>query len=138
MTNPGETILLVDDEETVRRFSSRVLEKHGFTVLSASTGADAIAMAEQHGDALELLLTDVMMPGMNGCELAESLLARRPSLRVLFISGYAEDVLTSNVGLVPGAAFLGKPFKPKALLAKVREVLDGPPAIGSGRDGPTS
>jgi FixJ family two-component response regulator len=65
-----------------------------------------------------------MMPGMNGCELAEILLARRPSLRVLFMSGYAEDMLVSNVGLVPGAAFLGKPFKPKALVTKVREVLD--------------
>jgi len=138
MTNPGETILLVDDEETVRRFSSRVLEKHGFTVLTASGGPDALAVAEQHGRPLDLLLTDVMMPGMNGRELAESLLALRPSLRVLFISGYAEDVLVSDVGLVPGAAFLGKPFKPKALLSKVREVLDGPPAIGSGRDGSTS
>jgi two-component system, cell cycle sensor histidine kinase and response regulator CckA len=138
MTNPGETILLVDDEETVRRFSSRVLEKHGFAVLSAGTGPDAIALAEQHGDNVALLLTDVMMPGMNGCELAELLLARRPALRILFISGYAEDVLASNVGLVPGAAFLGKPFKPKALLGKVREVLDGPPAAGSGRDGQIS
>jgi two-component system, cell cycle sensor histidine kinase and response regulator CckA len=79
-----------------------------------------------------------MMPGMNGLELEESLLARRPSLRVLFISGYAEDVLVSDVGLVPGAAFLGKPFKPKALLSIVHEVLDGPPAIGSSRDGSTS
>ena len=60
---------------------------------------------------------------MNGCQLGESLLARRASLRVLFMSGYAEDVLLTNVGLVPGAAFLGKPFKPKALVTKVREVL---------------
>lgn len=73
---------------------------------------------------IDLLLTDVMMPGMNGLQLAELLLARRPSLRVLFMSGDAEDVLASDVGLVPGASFLGKPFKSKALVAKVREVLD--------------
>jgi two-component system, cell cycle sensor histidine kinase and response regulator CckA len=126
MPPPVETILLVDDEETVLRFSSRVLTKHGFDVLTAGSAADAIAAAD--GRPVDLLLTDVMMPGMNGCRLAEALLARRPALRVLFMSDYAEDVLASNVGLVPGAAFLGKPFKPKALLTKVREVLDTPSA----------
>lgn len=80
--------------------------------------------------AVDLLLTDVMMPGMNGCHL-EQLLALFPSLRILFMSGYAEDVLATNVGLVPGAVFLGKPFKPKALVTKVREVLDAPPWSGS-------
>ena len=126
MTNPVETILLVDDEDTVRRFSSRVLEKHGFGVLSAGTAADAIVAACERERPIHLLLTDVMMPGMNGCQLAEHLVALFPSLRVLFMSGYAEDVLATNVGLVPGAAFLGKPFKPKALVTKVREVLDAP------------
>jgi hypothetical protein len=90
MTNPVGTILLVDDEETLRRFSARVLSKHGFDVVSAG---------------------------------AELLLARMPSLRIHFISGYAEDVLATDVGFAPGAAFLGKPFKPKALVTKVREVL---------------
>jgi two-component system cell cycle sensor histidine kinase/response regulator CckA len=131
MTNPVETILLVDDEETVRRFSSRVLEKHGFDVLSAGTGTEAIAAVREHGHSISLLLTDVMMPGMNGCQLAEQLLAQLPSLRVLFMSGYAENVLATNVGLVPGAAFLGKPFKPKALVTKVREVLDALPGNGT-------
>ena len=127
MTNPLETILLVDDEETVRRFSSRVLSKHGFEVVSASSGHEALDAAGNHGDRIDLLMTDVMMPGMNGRQLAEILLARQPSLRVLFMSGYAEDVLATNVGLVPGAAFLSKPFKPKALVTKVREVLDALP-----------
>jgi CheY-like chemotaxis protein len=93
---------------------------------------DAIGAHDEHGQLIDLLLTDVMMPGMNGRELAELLLARRPSLRVLFMSGYAEDVLASDVGLVPGAAFLGKPFKPKVLVAKVREVLDSPLVDGAG------
>ena len=127
MTNPPETILLVDDEETVRRFSARVLSKHGFDVLSASSGHDALDAAGGRGSHIDLLMTDVMMPGMNGCQLAEILLARQPSLRILFMSGYAKDVLATNVGLVPGAAFLGKPFKPKALVTKVREVLDALP-----------
>ena len=122
MTNPRETILLVDDEETVLRFSARVLAKEGFRVVSAGSGQEALDAAARN-DAVDLLMTDVMMPGMNGCQLAEMLLARRPSLRVLFMSGYAEDVLVTNVGLVPGAAFLSKPFKPKALVTKVHEVL---------------
>ena len=131
MTSPVETILLVDDEETVRRFSSRVLAKHGFGVVSAGTGTEAIAAIRDRGHPIDLLLTDVMMPGMNGCQLAERLLAEYPSMRILFMSGYAEDVLAMNVGLVPGAAFLGKPFKPKALVTKVREVLDAPPWSGT-------
>ena len=131
MTDPVETILLVDDEETVRRFSSRVLEKHGFGVVAAGTASEAIAAVRERGHPIDLLLTDVMMPGMNGCELAGQLLALIPSLRILFMSGYAEDVLATNVGLVPGAAFLGKPFKPKALVSKVREVLDAPPWSGT-------
>lgn len=135
MANPSETILVVDDEETVRRFSSRVLQKHGFDVVAASTPAEALAAADARRNAIDLLLTDVMMPGMNGRQLAELLLARRPLLRVLFMSGYAEDVLATNVGLVPGAAFLGKPFKPKALVSKVREVLDAPSGSNRSRDG---
>jgi len=123
MTNPRETILLVDDEETVLRFSARVLAKEGFCVLSARSGQEALDAAHADDHAIDHVMTDVMMPGMNGCQLAELLLARRPSLRVLFMSGYAEDVLVRNVGLVPGAAFLSKPFKPKALVTKVREML---------------
>ena len=126
MVNPNETILLVDDEETVRRFGSRVLEKHGFQVLCAATGAEALSTAHGHDGTIDLLLTDVMMPEMNGCVLAERMLAQRPSLRVLFISGYAENVIAEQIALVGGSAFLGKPFKPKALVSKVREVLDAP------------
>jgi CheY-like chemotaxis protein len=90
MTNLRETILLVDDEETVLRFSARVLAKEGFRVVSAGSGQEALDAAQARNDAIDLLMTDVMMPGMNGCQLAEILLARHPSLRVLFVSGYAE------------------------------------------------
>jgi CheY-like chemotaxis protein len=123
MSHPVETILLVDDEETVRRFGARVLARHGYHIVSADSAEDALRAAHARGDAIDLHITDVMMPGMNGRQLAERLLARKPSLRVLFISGYAEDVLGTSVGFVPGTAFLGKPFKPKALVTKVREVL---------------
>ena len=127
MVTPAQTILLVDDEETVRRFSARVLDQRGFDVVSVGSAEDALREADERAHAVHLLLTDVMMPGMNGCELAEVLLARQPSLRVLFMSGYAEDVLATSVGLGPGAAFLGKPFKPNALATRVREVLDASP-----------
>ena len=130
MVPPAQTILLVDDEETVRRFSARVLSQHGFDVHSVQSGDDAIRVAHERGNPIDLLLTDVMMPGMNGCRLAEELLARQPSLRVLFMSGYAENVLATSVGLVSGTAFLSKPFKPKALISKVREVLQ--PSAGAG------
>ena len=137
MAHPRETILLVDDEATVRRFSSRVLQKHGFEVVTAASGHEALEAAHGRSD-IDLLMTDVMMPGMNGCQLAEILLARRPSLRVLFVSGYAEDVLATNVGLMPGTAFLGKPFKPKTLVTKVREVLDTSPGTDSRAGRPIS
>jgi CheY-like chemotaxis protein len=97
-------------------------------VLCAATGAEALSTAHGHLGTIDLLLTDVMMPEMNGCVLAERLLAQRPSLRVLFISGYAETVIAEQIGLVGGSAFLGKPFKPKTLVTKVREVLDAPRA----------
>ena len=123
MTNPRETILVVDDEDTVLRFSARVLTKEGFRVLSARSGQEALDASQTGPDTIDLLVTDVMMPGMNGCQLAETLLAQHPSLRVLFMSGYAEDVLVPHAGLVPGAAFLSKPFKPSVLVTKVRGVL---------------
>ena len=126
MAAPLETILLVDDEDTVRRFAHRALVTHGYRVLTASDGADALQVADQCADAIQLLLTDVIMPGMNGRELAELLLARQPHLRVLFISGYAENVLNHESAILPGAAFLGKPFKAKSLVTKVRDVLDAP------------
>lgn len=135
MVNPLETILLVHDEDTGRRYGSRVLQTHGFEVLSAATGTEALATAEQHGGPIALLLSDVTMPGINGCDLAARMLHRQPWLRILFISGYAEDALADQLYSVGQAAFLGTPFKPKALVTRVREVLDAPASDSHGHVG---
>jgi two-component system, cell cycle sensor histidine kinase and response regulator CckA len=122
---PGsETILLVEDEEGVRQLSSEVLVSHGYSVLCALNGADALQMAGTHWGPIHLLVTDVVMQGMTGRELADRLKALRPETRVLFISGYADDALM-NRGMVDfAAAFLAKPFNAQVLVAKVREVLN--------------
>jgi PAS domain S-box-containing protein len=119
-----ETILLVEDEESVRTITRIGLEHEGYTVLAAGSGSEALGKAERHGRAIELLITDVVMPHMGGRQLAETLLARQPSLRVLYVSGYTDDVvLIHGLAQSPGA-FLQKPFTPLELARKVREILD--------------
>jgi PAS domain S-box-containing protein len=118
----SETILLVEDEETLANLARRVLLKHGYRVLTASSGATAREVAaEQPG--IDLLLTDVVMPGMSGRELADELQRRFPDLKVLFMSGYTDDAIVHQGFLDPGLAFLQKPFTPYGLAKKVREVL---------------
>lgn len=119
-----ETILLVEDEEILRTLCVRILEQLGYRALPAANGADAIAAAEEYGDRIDLLLTDVAMPGMNGSELAAQLRLLHPETKVLFTSGYTDDVLSCREGPVLGMSFLGKPYTPLALAKKVREVLD--------------
>ncbi len=122
---PGgsETILIAEDEPAIRAISERVLRERGYTVHTASDGAEALEVAERLRDSLDLLLTDVIMPGLRGRDLAQLLLARRPSLKVLYVSGYGQDNLQ---GQIPdGLHFLSKPFGPEALARKVRDVLDG-------------
>ena len=114
-----ETVLLVEDEDTVRRLVSGLLEQHGYTVLPAALPQEAIALCASHNGAIHLLLTDAVMPQMSGRALAEEAGRIRPDLRVLLMSGYTEDAGE------PGAAFLRKPFTPGVLTRKVREVLDG-------------
>ncbi len=120
----SETILVVEDEPAVRGLTLRCLESNGYTVLQASNGEEALEIAARHAGRLDLLLTDVIMPGASGPELARRLLERRPGLCVLYVSGYTDAAMASNGVLGPGAAFLQKPFTPAALARKVRDVLD--------------
>ncbi|MGH9218464.1 MAG: ATP-binding protein, partial [Vicinamibacterales bacterium] len=119
-----ETVLVVEDEEAVRQFAVESLQRHGYHVLSASSGEEALKVAGGYGGTIHLLLTDVVMPGMKGPELAGRLRALRPGLRVLLMSGYAADVVTS--GDLRDAALMAKPFSPAALSQTVRNALDLP------------
>ena len=122
----SETILLVEDEEAVRKIAKRALESHGYTVIEAGSGGDALTIAEQTTRPIDLVISDVVMPGMSGRQFAEALRVRRPDFRLLFISGYTDDAVVRH-GIVKAAeAFLQKPFSPNALARKVREVLDRP------------
>ncbi|PYO73048.1 MAG: hybrid sensor histidine kinase/response regulator [Gemmatimonadetes bacterium] len=121
----SETILLVEDEAPVRAVTRQLLERNGYTVLEAADGPAALALVDGGRGHLpvDLLLTDVIMPGMSGRELANQLKARWPTIRVLFMSGYTDDAVVRHGMLEPGLAYLEKPFRPAALLRKVREVV---------------
>jgi PAS domain S-box-containing protein len=121
----SETVLLTEDEEAVRQLGRRALESEGYTVLAAASGRDALAFLGRHDGAIDLLVTDVVMPGMGGRELAERLAVQRPDTPVLYISGYPGDESDERGALAPGASLLRKPFLPEELARKVREVLDG-------------
>jgi len=121
-----ETILLVEDEPAVRELTRMVLSKRGYSVLEALNPADAERLAGSHGTEIHLLLTDVVMPGMSGHELAKRLTARHRNLRVLYMSGYTHNVIAEDGTLEEGLSFLQKPFTPQVLAQKVRETLDRP------------
>jgi CheY-like chemotaxis protein len=119
-----ETILLAEDDEMLRPLAKGVLEKLGYTVLDAENAARALALAGAHAGPIALLVSDVVMPGGSGRELARQLARSRPDTRVLYISGYTDDAIVHHGMLEPGLAFLQKPFTPDALARKVRDVLD--------------
>ncbi|MBI3828195.1 MAG: PAS domain S-box protein [Planctomycetes bacterium] len=119
-----ETILFVEDEDGVRTLSALSLESAGYTVLQARDGEEALRLLDCGGAQADLLATDVVMPGMNGRELADVLHARFPKLKVLFMSGYTDDAVVRHGILHAEVAFLQKPYTPRTLLAKVRQVLD--------------
>ena len=123
-----ETVLLVEDEDIVRRLGERALVENGYKVLTAANGQEALKVLEQHAKPVDLLVTDVVMPGMNGRELAQEIARRNMASRTLFLSGYMDDAIVPHGVLEPGLAFLYKPFSPTVLLHKMREVLDGPAA----------
>ena len=122
----AETILLAEDEEPVRVLARRCLEGMGYRVLAASRADEAQQMAERHAGPIHLLLTDVVMPGGSGPELASRLAARHPEMRVLYMSGYTDDAIVHRGVIAPGIELLEKPFTPATLARKVRDVLDHP------------
>ena len=121
----GETVLLVEDDPSVRDLALRLLRQQGYTVLEAANGVEALHVAQEHGgEKIHLLLTDVVMPQMGGKELADQLKIFRPDVKVLYTSGYTDDAIVHHGVLEPGTHFLQKPFSLKTLSHKVREVLD--------------
>lgn len=122
----SETVLVVEDETSLRKLVCGVLKSNGYRVLEASRGEEALRISGQHEGAVQLLLTDVVMPQMSGRHLAEQLASLRPQTKVLFMSGYTDDAIVHHGVLEPGMDFLQKPFTPESLARKVREVLDKP------------
>ena len=118
-----ETILLTEDEPAVRALVRHILHRDGYIVLEARNGREALQLADAHSGAIDLLVTDVIMPEMGGSRLAELLTARRPEIKVLFLSGDTEDAVARH-GARAESAFLQKPFSPKTLLETVRKILD--------------
>ena len=121
----SETVLLVEDEDGVRELARSVLEMSGYKVLEAPHGGEAVLICERHSGPIHLMLTDVVMPRMNGREVYERVAGLRPDMRVLYMSGYTDEAIVHHGVLEEGTAFLAKPFTPNGLTTKVREVLDG-------------
>jgi two-component system, cell cycle sensor histidine kinase and response regulator CckA len=120
----SETILLVEDEEAVRALTSHIFQSCGYVVLEAADGSEAVRVATHHRGPIQLLATDVVMPGIGGRELASMLRSLQPEVKVLFLSGYTDEAIIRPGAPAEKAHFLQKPYSPLALAQKVREVLD--------------
>jgi CheY-like chemotaxis protein len=128
-----QTVLVVEDEEGLRALAKRLLQRQGYTVLIAADAAEALRVFEGNS-SIDLLLTDVVMPGASGPELTRQLIEQRPELKVIYMSGYTEDAIVQHGVLKPGIAFLNKPFTSETLGGKIREVLErqrAPSGIGA-------
>jgi len=121
----SETILLAEDDGDVRRIAKKILERQGYKVLESSNGQAAIALADRFAGPIDLLMTDIVMPGMNGRQLAEILTARHPGLKTLFVSGYTDDQIVRHSVMSASTHFLNKPFSTSDLTSKVRDILEG-------------
>jgi CheY-like chemotaxis protein len=119
-----ETVLLVEDEDGVRKLAQRILQMHGYKVLEACNGGEAFLLCREYCDPINILVTDVVMPKMSGRQLAEQLAPLRPDMKVLYLSGYTGDAIVHHGVLDPHTPFLQKPFRPDDLARKVRETLD--------------
>ncbi len=119
-------VLVVEDEDAVRRIVKIALESTGYRVVEARSGSEALETAAAHAGGLHAVVTDVVMPGMSGRELAERLKSDDPALKVLYMSGYTDDAIMRHGIVEAGVAFLQKPFSPLALARKVRDLLDAP------------
>jgi DNA-binding NtrC family response regulator len=119
-----ETVLIVEDEPGVQRIAARVLSRKGYGVLTAASAEDALTILRDRQGGVDLLLTDVVLQGMGGRELAEAAVALRPGLPVLFVSGYTDDVVLQHRLVMDDVHFLAKPYSPDALVQRVRQVLD--------------
>ena len=135
----SETILIVEDNELVRNLTSEALKQYGYRVIEAPGGEPALQIIREYKEKIDLLLTDVVMPGLNGRELADQVLSLRPGIKVLYMSGYSDNAIVQHGVLTPGLAFIEKPFSPETLAEKVRQVIHSspspknppPPALGA-------
>jgi CheY-like chemotaxis protein len=123
-TSSGEVVLLVEDESAIRKMGKMMLERLGYKVLATGTPDDALRLAAEHPGGIDLLITDVVMPGMNGRDLADQMHTLDPDIKTLFMSGYTADVIAHRGVLEEGVQFIHKPFSKKDLAVKVREILD--------------
>jgi len=123
----SETLLLVEDDESVRRLMQRSLVARGYHVLEATSAETALSLSGARAGRVDLLITDVVLTGVSGRDLAAALVSTRPAMKVLYVSGYTEDTVVQHGVLTAAGAFLPKPFTPDALARKVREILDGGP-----------
>ncbi len=124
-TSGTETVLLVEDEESLRKMAGKILEGYGYSVIEAANGNDALSVIEKAGHSkFDCLVTDVIMPQMGGKELAEKLLKKYPALKILFVSGYTENAIDHDGVFDEGVSFLQKPFTPQELAQNIRKLLD--------------